>query len=590
MSTQPTAGAPEFHNARGQTLAAQGRLDEAIAAFQEALRLRRGYAEAHNNLGVALIRADRLDEAIDSFRQVVTLEPGYRDAYNSLSFVLHRQGRLDEAITVYRQAIAQWPGHPRAHYNFSILLQLAGNLDEAAANLRYSLSLDPGYAAAHNDLGNALLRMGAVEEAVGCYDRAIALQPASPIWHSNRIYALHFHPDCDGPLLLKELLEWDRRHARPLKPPVVDHSHSLSQRRLRIGYVSPDFREHVVGRNLLPLLRQHDHGQFEIFCYSDLARGDSVTERFRACADQWRGIAGASDEKVAQMIRSDRIDILLDLSLHMAGNRLLVFARKPAPVQVTFAGYPGGTGLEAMDYRLTDPYLDPPGESDADYRERSVRLPHSFWCYEGDADATVTPLPALAGGQVTFGCLNNFGKVNGGVLALWARVLREVSGSKLMLLTPRGSTRDRVRATMAKHDLDPVRIEFAEYVPHRQYLELYQRIDIALDTFPYNGHTTSLDGLWMGVPTVTLIGKTAVGRAGWSQLSNLGLEHLASRVQQGFIQTAANLAGDLAALAELRAGLRPRMLASPLMDARGFCRGIEEAYRGMWEERCNRTS
>ena len=297
------------------------------------------------------------------------------------------------------------------------------------------------------------------------------------------------------------------------------------------------------------------------------------------------------------MIRADGIDVLVDLTLHMAGNRLLVFARKPAPVQVTFAGYPGGTGLEAMDYRLSDPHLDPPGVSDRDYREKTIRLPHSFWCYDPEAmnfglssEPEVSALPVLKSGEVTFGSLVNFGKVNGQVLRLWAEVLKNVAGSRLLLLAPEGSHRATTLELLGREGIAPSRVAFASRQPREAYLRLYDRIDIGLDTFPYNGHTTSLDALWMGVPVVTLVGKTVVGRAGLSQLTNLGLTEFVARTREEFVEIATRLAADHQWLAELRAGLRSRIRNSPLADAASFSRAVEDAYRKMWSDRCTQGS
>ncbi len=315
------------------------------------------------------------------------------------------------------------------------------------------------------------------------------------------------------------------------------------------------------------------------------------TQRLRSYADCWRSIVGLGDEEVADLVRRDSIDILVDLALHTADNRLLVFARKPAPVQVTFAGYPGSTGLNAIDYRLSDPYLDPPGMDESVYSEKTIRLPDSFWCYDPleCSDISVNPLPANENGFVTFGCLNNFCKVTEGALQLWAQMIAQIAGSRLLLLASEGEHRHRVKAFFQNEGIDPQRVEFASYRPRTDYLSLYHRIDVGLDTFPYNGHTTSLDAYWMGVPVVTLMGLTPVARAGWCQLSNLGLPELVAHSEEQYIDIAATLANDLPRLAKLRATLRPRMEASPLMDAPRFARNIEGAYRTMWRTWCEQS-
>ena len=296
---------------------------------------------------------------------------------------------------------------------------------------------------------------------------------------------------------------------------------------------------------------------------------------------------GLSDEELAAAVHQDRIDMLVDLTMHMAHNRMLVFARKPAPVQVTYLAYCGTTGLDTIDYRLTDPYLDPPGADEQFYSEQSIRLPETYWCYRPAVDSPpVGPLPALAAGRLTFGCLNNFCKVTEPTLAAWCRLLRVLPDSRLLLHAARGSHRDRVRAILAEQGVSSDRLVFVDGVPILEYLRLYEQIDVALDPFPYGGGSTTCDALWMGVPVVSLAGKTAVGRSGLSILSNIGLpELIASDVDQ-YVRIAAELAADLPRLAALRATLRERMQKSPLMDAPRFARNVEAAYREMWRRWC----
>jgi predicted O-linked N-acetylglucosamine transferase (SPINDLY family) len=287
------------------------------------------------------------------------------------------------------------------------------------------------------------------------------------------------------------------------------------------------------------------------------------------------------------MVREDRIDVLVDLTMHMSATRLLMFARKPAPVQVTWLAYPGTTGISAMNYRLTDPYLDPPGLFDGCYTEESVRLPDTFWCYDPlTTEPAVNALPATSAGHVTFGNLNNFCKINADVLQLWAKALRAVEGSQLLLLTGEGSHRQRTLEVLREAGVAPERVLLRGRQQRAPYLGLYHQIDLGLDTFPYNGHTTSLDSFWMGVPVVTLVGQTVVGRAGLCQLRNLGLPELIAETPEEFVRISVELANDQPRLSALRAGLRARMVASPLMDAPRFARNMEAAYRNMWQRWC----
>jgi predicted O-linked N-acetylglucosamine transferase (SPINDLY family) len=494
-------------------------------------------------------------------------------------------GRGDAAIAEFRAAIAAKPDFADAHNDLACALRDRGEMDQAVAELRQAVMLKPDYAPAHSNLGNLLKDRGELDAALAAYRQAMFIDPRWITSHQNLLYALNFHPQYDGAAILREHQAFDRLHAQPLANLARSHVNDRDpDRRLRIGYVSPDFRDHVVGRNMLPLLGAHDHERFEIACYALMQRHDAMTLRFGALADIWRDVAADSDDEIAEMIRGDRIDILVDLALHMDGNRLLVFARKPAPVQVTFAGYPGTTGLAAIDYRLTDPYLDPPGINGAFYSEASIRLPGCFWCYDPlDNGLSVNELPARADGQITFGCLNSFCKVNDAVLAAWSAVMAACPDSRIVILAGAGDHRRQVLAALGVH---PARVEFVGHRARDEYLKLYHRLDLVLDTFPYNGHTTTCDALWMGVPVVSVAGKTAVGRGGLSILSNLGLAELVADSQEGYVRIAADLAHDLSRLSNLRSTLRRRMEQSPLMNAPRFARDIEAAYRRMWRTWC----
>ncbi|MGD1277004.1 MAG: hypothetical protein ABR964_07265, partial [Tepidisphaeraceae bacterium] len=403
------------------------------------------------------------------------------------------------------------------------------------------------------------------------------------------LYALHFHPDSDAQSLLGEHRQWSDRHARPLRGQIRPHDNDPSpQRRLRIGYVSPHFGFYPVGRFLLPLLRQHDPTQVETFCYADVAHADEMTGKLRDCAHVWRDIHGLGDAELADLVRQDRIDILLDLSLHTGGNRLLSFARKPAPVQTTYLAYCSTSGLDTMDYRLTDPYLDPPGSDQSVYAERSIRLPRTYWCYQPSITAIeVREPPALKTGCVVFGCFSSdYCKISAEAWSVWRRLLQAVPHSRLVVHACSGRHRDAARQYLADAGVAPHRLDFVGRVPFDQYLQRYREIDVALDPFPYGGGTTTCDAMWMGVPVVTLAGRTGVGRGGVSILSNVGVPELIANSVEQYVEIARSLAGDLPRLAQLRATLRGRMRQSALMDAAGFARDVEAAYRQMWQNWC----
>ena len=566
----------------------RGNLPAAIDWLQRALRRRPDFVEARNNLGLTLTEAGQPEAAIEQFREALRGHPGIAELHYNLGIALAGLGRHADAAAAYERAVAIRPGYVEAWVNLGVSLKLMGRLDRAIEALEQARRLQPERAATHSHLAGIYEWQARHAEALAAHRRAMELAPQDAEIHGSYLYTLVFCPGYDPPALRAAHDEWDRRHGRPvprLSAP-VDRDRS-PERRLRVGYVCSSFRDHVVGRNLMPLLREHDRSAIEVFCYSNNRSDDEVTTAFRRLADGWRDIARLTDAAAAGQVREDGIDILVDTTLHMEGSRLLLFARKPAPLQVTMAGYPGSTGLAAIDYRLTDPYLDPVDAGDASYIEQSVRLPDTFWCYDPlGEDLAVGPLPADSGGGIAFGCLNNFSKVNDDVLALWAGVLRAVDGSRLHLLCHEGSHRSRTLRTLAAHGVEARRVEFFGYRPRTDYLKLFQRIDISLDTVPYNGHTTSLDSLWMGVPVVTLVGTTVVGRAGLSQLANIGMPELIARSPEQFVAIATALAADRPRLRELRRALRSRMQSSPLMDAPRFARGVEEAYRQMWRRWC----
>jgi predicted O-linked N-acetylglucosamine transferase (SPINDLY family) len=577
----------------GVALQAARSLEEAIAAFSAATALKPDYAPAYLRLGEIFRDQGKLPQAVDAFSKAVQRQPDLAGAHYFLGLSLYEQGRFPEAIRSYLNAIEKKPDLADAYNGLGIVYNQSGKLDEGLAALRKAIALRPDYAEAHNNLANALNGQGLGEEAIAAYRRAVALDPGSSLAHGNLAYTLYFSPAFDGPAIREEHGRWDRQHALPLRRNLPPHANDPNpNRRLRVGYVSPNFATHPVGLGILQLLEHHDRTGFEVFCYSGSRTHDALTPAFQAAAgagaDAWRETSGWSDEQLADCIRRDRIDILVDLSMHMAANRLLAFARKPAPVQVTYLAYPGTTGLETMDYRLTDPYLDPPGSHEGHYAERSIRLPDSWYCYNPQLanPPEVGPLPALAAGRITFACLNNFNKVNASVLTAWSRLLRAVPQSRLFLIADEGELCRRTRERMEREGVDGARVQFLQGMPRLEYFQLYNTIDISLDPFPYNGGTTSCDSLWMGVPVISLAGRTAAGRQGLALLSNLGLPELAAPTVEDYIRIAAALAGDLPRLTRLRAGLRERMRRSPLCDSTRFARNVEAAFREMWKRWC----
>jgi protein O-GlcNAc transferase len=580
---------PDAYSNLGEACRAIGRLDEAVEAFRRALQLNPDLPEAHNDLGNALRERGQTDEAVAAFHHALQLKPNFPQALNDLGNALTDQGQLCKALTALRHALQLKPDFPDALNNLGNAFKGQSQFDEAVAAYRRALELKPEFPEALNNLGSALKDQGELNEAVAAFRHALRIKPDYATAHSNLIYTHHFHPAHDNQTISEERQRWNRQFGEPLKRFVLPHANDRSpDRRLRVGYVSPEFRDHVTGRYLLPLFQCHDRSNIEIFCYAETLRSDQFTEGFRQRSHQWRSTVGITDEALAEMIRQDGVDILVDLTQHLAGNRLPMFARKPAPVQTSFTGYPDSAGLDAIEYRISDPLLEGDSADAGTGQKERVCLIESFWCYDPcGVELEVNEAPANASGKITFGCLNNFYKINERMLKLWAIVLGKVTNSRLVLLSNAGSHRERTLEFLEREGVNAHRVDFVEFRPRAEYLELYHRLDIALDTFPYNGHTTSMDALWMGVPVVSLAGDTPVSRAGRSLLTNLGLPELVARSDSGYVDIAERLAVDLSRLSELRSTLRDRMKNSVLMDAPRFARQAERAYRQMWRAWCS---
>ena len=566
----------------GDTAAAGGH-------YRDALDIDPGYADAHHNLGNLHFDAGRHEEAAACYQRALTAEPGHADAPFGLAEAFRALRRFDDAGAAYERALARRPD-AAAHNNLGIVLKETGRIEDALAHYRAALDLDPGFAAAENNLGVAMQDLGRPEKAIRHYRRALDMDPGFADAGRNILYAMMNVPGLSPPELFDEHLDFAARHAVPAgKAPTPFANDPSPERMLRVGYLSSDFRDHAVGTTLMPLIRAHDRKAFEIFCYADLPRPDAVSAEFQTRADGWRNIAGRPDAEVAALVRADGIDLLVLLAGRFDDNRPLVAAHRAAPVQVSL--YDAATsGLAAMDAKLTDGFLTPPDGAEQ-FTETPYRLPVLYQCLPiADAPA-VAPPPAARTGRITFGSFNAPAKINPGVIALWSRVLNAVPGARLVLkyknLYAQPAYREPVAAEFRKLGVDAERIEFRASRDSRAgHLGHYADSDIALDTFPCTGVTTTFQALWMGVPVVTRLGDTLVRRTAGSLLHHVGLDDLIAATEDAYVATARDLAGDPAGLAALRAGLRARVAASPLCDAPAYARSIETAYRELWRRWC----
>lgn len=602
----------------------RGDIDAAIESYQHAIRLDPGLVDAYYRLGVCASVQGRTADEIAMYRQLINLHPHHVDALNSLGLALKKTGKLAEAVECYRRAIATNPHAYQAHMNLGLALQEAGRLNEAETCFNESIRLAPDYAEGYYNLGGLLYFCNRLVDAEQAYRKAIALKPAFPVAlvnlgnvfarqgrhrdaiasfrkaldvdpgftdaQSNVLFMLNYILDCSAQEIWEEHQAFGRRSrelytaCRPTLSNTTD-----SQKRLRIGYISADFRAHATAYFLEPLLAVHNHDRYQIHCYASQTVEDAVTVRFRSYADCWNDISGLCDAAAAELIVRDGIDVLVDLSGHTHGGRLGVFARKPAPVQISWLGYLNTSGLDAMDYRIVDAVACPPGVFERYHSEKLLRMPGHQWCYRPPGEAPeVAPLPAATQGHVTFASVHNTAKITEPVLHTWLNILATVTQSRLLLIgNGLENRRARISALAREYAVEPDRIEYVPEQSFANYLALHGRIDINLDAFPYCGGTTTCHSLWMGVPVITLAGDTVISRGGASLMKVVGLDEWTAHSVDDYIALAVRHAADTHQLGKLRATLRERVQHSSLVDAESFVRDMETIYRNVWATWCD---
>jgi predicted O-linked N-acetylglucosamine transferase (SPINDLY family) len=583
-------------------------------------------AEVWDHLGVALRILMQHNTAEDCFKRSLKLDPNRPDTWTNLGNLQQAQARPEDAIVSHKRALALQPDYVTALNNLAIAYKNAEQLEASEATIRRALQLQPNLAEPHSNLANVLRDQGKLQEALACYGKALELDPLVAKTHCNlgqTLYslgqnapaiaitrrALDLDPDYfdaytklffylshDEDTLPEEIFAAHKAFGEHVEPPLrkfwpIHQNNRDPLRRLRIGFVSADLRNHAVASFIEPIWAALDPGQFEIWAYSNRTKEDETSQRLKHWARSWRKVAGLTDEILARQIMEDQIDILVDLSGHTGDHRLLTFARKPSPIQASWIGYPNTTGLTAMDYYLADRYLAPAGLTDDLFTEKIVRLPCTATFQPYARAPEISPLPAFTQGVFTFGSFNRSSKLGNGVIALWSRALQSVPDSRMILAGLSHKVVDahisaRLTARFAEHGITSDRLSFHPLLAIDAYLEFHNQIDLILDTFPYGGGTTTFHAAWMGIPVLTLAGRTLPSRQGATVNAHLGLTEFITESEENFVAQASKWSHNLPELAAIRGGLRERMLNSPLTQPKKVARGLERAFRTMWQHWC----
>lgn len=562
----------------------EGRLQQAAQMYAQIIQQIPDQVDALHRLGLLMMRVGQMKEARELVTRAARASPTTAELFNNLAVINQAMGLMDDAGRCLEEALRLKPDYAEAMNNLGALMGERGVLSTSVKLIRQATELRPGYVDALNNLGNALMRQGLVADALRSYEQAIATNPDHVSARSNYLLTLHYANLKSSAEVFQEHVRWGKRLVE-LAGPTQPHENDRSpDRKLRVGYLSSDFRAHSVCYFILSVLKAHDRQQVEVVCYADVAKTDAMTEQVRAVADVWRPVAGMPGVQLANRIREDKIDILVDLSGHTSGNRLPVFARRPAPIQISWLGYPDTTGLPTMQYRFTDPLADPVGEPQSLTTETLIRIEPCAWCYQPPDDSP--PIDRKPSDVIRFGSFNALAKVSDESIRLWAKVLEAVPNAKMVVkaipLTDAGTLKS-VRERLCSLGLPEHRLETRPpNNTHREHLGAYNEIDIALDTFPYHGTTTTCEALWMGVPVITLAGRSHASRVGVSLLNAVGLSDLIAHSAEEYITSAASLAGDRHRLDALHQSLRQRLQSSVLMDGQRLARSVEQQYRAVW--------
>ncbi|MBF0356513.1 MAG: tetratricopeptide repeat protein [Alphaproteobacteria bacterium] len=584
----------EARLAQAKRLHAGGRLGEAEALFSQLMKEVGGDALAVLEMAGAAAEMGEAEAALALYRKAHALAPDAPLILGHFGTFLARIGQSGEAIALLKKAVLLSPTNAQLAYNLGKVLAESGSPQQAIEAYRQAVRLDPKFTWALVNLGNSLADIGLHDEAALAYRQALDLEPGNAGFWNNYLLSSQYAEGVSAASIFALSQDFETHVGASLSKRWKPHGNSRDPERcLRIGYVSPDLKRHPVGYFLSGVLPNHDPDLFKIHVYSNHPKEDDLSAQLKGAVGSWTTVSGLDDKALAQRIREDGIDILIDLAGHTANNRLTVFGRKPAPVQVAWCGYVGTTGLRAMDVLIADRHHIPPGE-DSFYVERVIRLPDSWLCYTPPAAAPpVAPVPALAKGHVTFGCFNNPAKISKASIRLWQRILDKVPGARLCIRAAFFRTEEQIaiyRQRFSEAGADVARIDFMPALAQDKLLEAYGEIDIALDPFPYSGGITTLEALWMGVPVITKTGASFPGRHSTSFLSTIGRQELIADSEEAYLEKAVALAKDKERLSSYRAHLRSQLSTSPLLDHKGFVAHLEQALQGLWREYCSTTS
>jgi protein O-GlcNAc transferase len=590
-----------FHQGLGIAYCNHRQFTEAVRCFNKAIALDPRDSAAHSNLGNVYQQAGNFTKASGCYKKALSANPAHLPAYINLADALGKQLKHKAAVKIYRKGLRIAADNPEnqtnlvlLHHRLGLTLRKLDKTDEAIACYQKAIAMQPEFALAHNSLGSALLARNELDAAMASFHKALKIEPDYAKVHSNLLMTMNYLSAMTQQQHHEEALKFDSQHARQLMQGREPLRNSKNKKKvLKIGYLSPDFREHSVAFFTRRLFGEHRPEFVEVYCYANVERPDDLTGQFQAQADHWLSITAMEDEEVAAQIRQDGIDILIDLAGHTANNRLLVFARKPAPIQVNWLGYPNTTGMKTMDYRLTDEVADPHGEADRLHSEKLIRLEHGFLCYQADESLSEgSPPPILQQGHITFGSFNTIKKVTLDVVGVWSLILQSIPNARLLMKSNAledKTTKMNLLQAFSEHGIGQDRIELINAVPHRKdHMKLYSRVDISLDPFPYNGTTTTCEALWMGVPVISMRGNRHAGRVGASILQHAGFPDMIVENEDEYVNLAQSLAGNTERLITLRKALRPQMRESALMDLPQFTKTLEDTYRKIWVAWCNK--